>query len=398
MSSVPLPRSAPRGGERQRSLLWLYVRRIDWLLIGAVLAVATLGLDVLGASASHTYFLHQELHLAAGIVLMVALTLVDTNVFRRLQWPIYGLMLLSLLVVLPFGAVSHGAVRWISLGFFQLQPSEFGKLALALSLAAFLADRRGSIGRLRVPLLAVVYAGVPALLVFQEPDFGTAMVYGAILLAALFVGGMRLRHLALLACATALLAALVLVVLPAGGVHVVKSYQIDRLTAFMHPSHDPAKAGWNQAQSLTAVGSGGVAGRGVENATQTRYGFLPEHHTDFIFAVVGEQRGFIGAALLLGLYLVVIWRALRAVAVAETYYASLVAAGIAGWFLVSIFVNIGMTIGIAPITGIPLPLVSYGGSSTITVLCAIGILQSIQLRGRLPKPPPFEARRTTRAA
>jgi rod shape determining protein RodA len=165
---------------------------------------------------------------------------------------------------------------------------------------------------------------------------------------------------------------------------VLKPYQTDRLTSFLHPGRDQAGNGYNQYQSLIAVGSGGVAGRGVQQSTQTNGDFLPEHQTDFIFAVLAEQRGFVGAALLLGLYLVLLWRALRAVAVSATYYGSVVAAGIAGWLLFSVFVNVGMTIGIAPITGIPLPFMSFGGSGTITALLAVGVIQAIQLRGRLP--------------
>jgi rod shape determining protein RodA len=298
----------------------------------------------------------------------------------------------SLLAVLAVGSSTNGAGRWINLGFYQFQPSEFGKLGVCLALAGLLADRRLVLSSWRTTALAVGLVALPAALVFKEPDFGTALVYAAILISMLFIAGTRVRQLAALAGIAALVAALTLAVLPAAGVHIVQPYQVQRLTAFLHPSADPAKAGWNQDQATIAVGSGGVAGRGVEQATQTRYGFLPEHHTDFIFAVLGEQRGFIGATILVGLYLVLIWRALRAVAVAETFYASVLAGGIVGWLLASIFINIGMTIGIAPITGIPLPLVSYGGSATLTVLCAVGVLQSIQLRGRLPKSPPFEVR------
>jgi rod shape determining protein RodA len=173
---------------------------------------------------------------------------------------------------------------------------------------------------------------------------------------------------------------------------VLKPYQTDRLTSFLHPGRDQAGNGYNQYQSLIAVGSGGVAGRGVLQSTQTNGDFLPEHQTDFIFAVLAEQRGFVGAALLLGLYLVLLWRALRAVAVSSTYFGSVVAAGIAGWLLFSVFINIGMTIGIAPITGIPLPFMSFGGSGTITALLAVGVIQAIQLRGRLPVPRDREAR------
>jgi rod shape determining protein RodA len=195
----------------------------------------------------------------------------------------------------------------------------------------------------------------------------------------------RLRHLALLGGIAALLSVAVLWALPAGGVEVLKPYQVDRLTSFLHPQRNTLAEGYNQSQAKIAVGSGGLVGRGKSGATQTLNDFLPERRTDFVFAVLGEERGFVGAMLLLGLYLVVLWRILRAIAIARTLYARLICAGVFGWLLASVFISVGMTIGIAPVTGIPLPLLSAGGSSTITVLAAIGVVQSIQLRARLPQ-------------
>ena len=226
---------------------------------------------------------------------------------------------------------------------------------------------------------------LPAVLVFIEPDFGTALVYLASLVCVLFVAGVRLRHLALLGGIAVILAVAVLWALPAGGVEVLKPYQVDRLTSFLHPDRNTLAEGYNQSQAKIAVGSGGLVGRGKSGATQTLNDFLPERRTDFVFAVLGEERGFVGAMLLLGLYLVILWRVLRAVAVARTLYARLICAGVFGWLLASIFISVGMTIGIAPVTGIPLPLLSAGGSSTITVLAAIGVVQGIQLRARLPQ-------------
>jgi rod shape determining protein RodA len=246
------------------------------------------------------------------------------------------------------------------------------------------ADRRDRLDRPLVTLQSLGFIAIPAGLVFLEPDLGTSLVYGAAGLAALLISGVPFRHFGVLVAIVIGLAALVFAVLPAAGTPILKPYQTDRLTSFLHPGRDQSGNGYNQYQSLIAVGSGGVAGRGVAQSTQTNGDFLPEHQTDFIFAVLAEQRGFVGAALLLGLYLVLLWRALRAVAVSATYYGSVVAAGIAGWLLFSVFINVGMTIGIAPITGIPLPFMSFGGSGTITALLAVGVLQAIQLRGRLP--------------
>jgi rod shape determining protein RodA len=219
------------------------------------------------------------------------------------------------------------------------------------------------------------------LLVYLQPDFGTALVYAAALAALLFVAGVRWLNIAVVALLTTFAAAAVLWALPAAGVHVLKDYQLQRITGFMHPDTDPSGATYNVTQSKVAVGAGGFDGRGVRNATQTNLDYLPEHATDFVFASFAEQRGFIGAAILLCLYLLVVWRGLRVITVARDMYSAVVAGGIVFAFLFQVFVNVGMTMGIAPITGIPLPFVSVGGSSMIANLVAVGVLLSIHLRG-----------------
>jgi len=205
-------------------------------------------------------------------------------------------------------------------------------------------------------------------------------VYGAALAAVLFVAGIRWLHLSVLLTLTIAAALAVLWLLPAGGINVLKPYQAQRLTAFTHPANDPRGATYNLRQSITAVGAGGLRGRGVIGATQTRLNYLPEHATDFAFASLAEERGFFGASILLLLYLLVVWRSLKIVAAARDLYSAIVAGGIAFMFLFQVFVNSGMTMGIAPITGIPLPFVSVGGSSMITNFLAIGILQAIHMR------------------
>ena len=225
-------------------------------------------------------------------------------------------------------------------------------------------------------------AAVPMALVFLQPDLGTALVYAAALCAVLFVAGIRWLHLAMLAVLAATLVTSVLWFLPAAGVEVLKPYQTARLTGFTNPDADPAGLTYNVRQSITAVGAGGLEGRGVTEASQTRFDYLPEHATDFVFASFAEQRGFFGAAILLLLYLLVVWRGLRVVTVAGDLYGAMVAAGIVFAFLFQVFVNVGMTMGIAPVTGIPLPFVTVGGSSMVANLVAIGILQAIHARGR----------------
>ena len=227
----------------------------------------------------------------------------------------------------------------------------------------------------------MLLAVIPAMLVIAQPDLGSGLVYLAILVAILFVAGTPWTHFAALAGLAAAAIVVVLVAAPAAGVEVLKPYQKDRLTAFLNPGENPGKEGYQINQSLTAIGSGEKTGRGDE-ATQTKLDFLPEHHTDFVFSVVGEEFGFVGAALVLSLFALLIWRALRTLTMAKNLYGALVAGGITAMLMFQVFVNVGMTIGIMPITGIPLPLMSYGGSSVIATLMAIGLLQSIHAQAR----------------
>jgi rod shape determining protein RodA len=389
VSSVLIPGERVRARELRRArrvTAFGRVRRLDWLMLFALAGVAALGLDVIGTGAGgHAFVVRQQVYLGLGALALCVLAFVDVERFRRLEWPLYAGTIALVAAVFALGFSTRGSRRWIQLPFFQFQPSEIGKLALLLALAALIARNAGRIGTLRFVLLCIAYAGVPAGLVFVEPDFGTALVYLASLVCVLFVAGVRVRHLALLGGVAAILAVGVLWALPAGGVNVLKPYQVDRLTSFLHPDRNTLSEGYNQSQAKIAVGSGGLVGRGKSGATQTLNDFLPERRTDFVFAVLGEERGFVGAMLLLGLYLVVLWRVLRAVAIARSLFARLVCAGVFGWLLASIFISVGMTIGIAPVTGIPLPLLSAGGSSTITVLAAIGVVQSVQLRAKLPQ-------------
>jgi rod shape determining protein RodA len=286
-----------------------------------------------------------------------------------------------MLLVLLVGTVSRASKRWLDIGFFRFQPSEFGKLLFVLFLAGFLADRAKRLGDTRTVVEAIGLACIPILLVFVQPDIGTAMVYAAALAAVLFVAGVRWTHLAALGAGLLIVILLVLWLLPAAGVHVLKGYQAQRLTGFTHPDSDPAGATYNVAQARNAVGAGGVRGRGVAGATQTKLNFQPEHATDFAFASLAEQRGFIGVSVLLLLYLLVVWRGLKVIAIARDAFSAIVAGGIVFAFLFQVFINVGMNIGVAPVTGIPLPFVSVGGSALIANLLAIGILLAIHVRG-----------------
>jgi rod shape determining protein RodA len=362
--------------------------RIDPLLLLATLGLVAASIYVVGAATQDdvpgdpNYFAYRQAVFAgAGLVLMFAISRFDYSRLREWKLGVYTLMIGSILLVYAAGVSARGARRSIEVGFFNFQASELGKLLLVLALSAFVVDRTRRLHDRETTSRIVLLALVPAILVVAQPDLGSGLVYLAIVLAVLFVAGTKWTHFAALATLGAVAVAVVLVAAPAAGLELLKPYQKDRLTAFLSPTDDPREEGYQINQSLTAIGSGGKTGRGDES-TQTRLDFLPEHHTDFIFSVVGEEFGFVGAALVLSLFALLIWRALRILTMSKNFYGALVAGGITAMLMFQIFVNVGMTIGIMPITGIPLPLVSYGGSSVLTTLMAIGLLQSIHAQAR----------------
>ena len=365
------------------------VRRLDLVLLLAVTTLVGYGLwavagitrfDVPGDS--DYYVVRQAIAAAIGGVGLLVAILVPPSVYRRHWRVVYGGTIGLMIFVFVFAEAVRGSKRWIELGPIQFQPSEFGKALFVLAIAGFLVERQRQVGQLRVVGSAIALAAVPMVLVFMQPDLGTALVYAAALSAVLFLVGVRWLHLVLLVGLAATLVASVLWFLPAAGVEVLKPYQTARLTGFTNPDADPAGLTYNVTQSITAVGSGGLEGRGVTEASQTRFDYLPEHATDFVFASFAEQRGFFGASILLLLYLLVVWRGLRVVTVAGDLYGAVVAGGIVFAFLFQVFVNVGMTMGIAPVTGIPLPFVTVGGSSMVANLIAVGVLQAIHARGR----------------
>ena len=376
------------------------LRRLDWTMLAAVAALVGYGLWVVegitrdDVPGDPTYYvMRQAVYGAVGAVGLAIAVFVDPDVYRRRRGPLFVGMIAMLLIVLAAGVEVRGSQRWVDVGSFRFQPSEFGKLALVLCLAAYLADRGKRVTESRTTIVAVGIAAGPVALVFLQPDVGSALVYLAALGAVLFVAGTRWLDLAWLLGVAALVAVAVLWAAPAVGVDILKPYQVQRLTAFTNPSSDPGDATYNVNQSQIAIGSGGPTGRGVSGATQTNFDFLPEHATDFVFASLAEQRGFVGASILLALYLLVIWRALNTIAVARDAFSAIVAGGIAVALLFQIVINVGMTVGMAPVTGIPLPFVSAGGSSLIMNLVAIGILQAIHARGRAAAAP-IRIRRT----
>jgi rod shape determining protein RodA len=376
--------SAVKGFREQR----IGVGRFDWLLLLAALGLVVCSLYTIAtateddiAGSPHYYVIRQGVYAAIGIALMLLVARFDYSRAREWRAGLYVLMLGSILLVFAFGGVARGSKRAIELPFFSFQASELGKVLLILALAGFVLDRTRRLSEADTTSRVMLLALVPAILVIAQPDLGSGLVYVAIAVAVLFIAGTKWTHFAALGGLAAAATVIVLVAAPAVGVSVLKDYQVDRLTAFVNPTENPQKEGYQQTQSIVAVGSGGKTGRGDE-ATQTKLDFLPEHHTDFVFAVVGEEFGFMGAAIVLSLFALLIWRSLRILTMSKNLYGALIAGGVTAMLMFQTFVNVGMNIGIMPITGVTLPLMSYGGSSVIVTFLALGLLQSIHAQAR----------------
>jgi rod shape determining protein RodA len=329
----------------------------------------------------HYYVTRQGVFFAIGLIGAVVISRIDYSRLRELKYGVYGLMMFGLLAVAAFGGNTRGSRRAIQTPLFEIQASELGKVLLSVALAAFIVDRARRLGERDTTARTVLVAMVPATIVMAG-DLGSGLVYIAILFAVMFIAGVSWRHFAGLIALGAVSIALVLAAAPALGVTVLHAKQTERLTSFLYPSDVAGTAGYQQNQSRIAIGSGQKTGRGSQ-ATQADLDFLPEERTDFIFAVVGERWGFAGAGLVLSLYALLIWRGLRILTVSKNLYGALIAGGIVAMLLFQVFINVGMNVGIMPITGIPLPLLSYGGSSVIATLLAIGLLQSIYAQGRV---------------
>jgi rod shape determining protein RodA len=370
------------------------LRHVDWILVLAVLALSLIGtLLVWSATAPglrqaganpHTYLDKQVLVVVVGLALMVGVSLIDYQVLRLIAPFAYAAGLLGLLAVLsPLGTTINGSHSWIPLpSGFQIEPSEYAKIGLIMMIALIFGAEGERSGRPGTrSLVLAVACTVPVLgLVLAEPDLGVAVIIVVISGGMIALSGVRLRWLALLGGAGALAVVAVL------KLHLLKAYQVGRLTSFLHPSANPTGNGWQAFQAKIAIGSGGMFGQGLFHGQLTAGSFLGSYSfqgTDFIFAVAGEELGFIGCATIVVLLGLVIFRAVRIAARADDAFGLLVAAGVAIWFAVQAFINIGMTIGIAPVTGIPLPFVSYGGSALFADMIAIGLLQSIHRRHRV---------------
>ncbi len=363
---------------------------LDPLLTLAVVGLGICSIVTLKAATRNVvlgdphYFVdRQAVYLIVGLTLMAMLSRVDYARLRHLMYPIYAALILSILAVLALGHESTlGAQRAIEFPLFSFQASELGKVLLILALSAFVVGRSRRLRELDTTARVLLAALVPAMFVIAQPDLGSGLVYMTIAFMLLFVAGTSWKQLAALIALVAVSGTIVLVAAPAAGVQVLQPYQVERLTAFLHPTNNPTKKeGYQQLESKVAIGSGQKTGRGA-NSTQINGKYVPEAETDFIFAAVGEQYGFVGAAFVLSLFALLIWRTLRILTMSKDLFGSLVAAGILAMLMFQVFVNVGMAVGIMPITGVTLPLMSYGGSSVITTLLAVGLLQSIYIQAR----------------
>ena len=357
-----------------------YIRNLDWILILTVFLLTGVGL-VLIASATHTealrtgvnYFVQRQvLFLSVDVLLVILLLRLDYHVLKQVALPLYVITLILLLGVMFFGHSTMGAQRWIRLGPVIFQPSEFSKVFIIVCLAAFLDKQAGSLEHWKEYLPAGLFLLAPFVLVLRQPDLGTALVFGAIGFSMFWVCGFKTRWIAWMTGVLICLSPLIW--------HFLHEYQRNRIRVFLNPELDPFGAGYHVIQSKIAIGSGLLLGKGWMQGTQSQLNFLPENHTDFIFAVAGEEFGFIGAVVILLLYLILIWRGLTIALNAEDRFGMLLATGITGMYLFHVLVNIGMTAGIMPVTGVPLPFLSYGVSSLTTNMLLAGLLLNINLR------------------
>jgi rod shape determining protein RodA len=360
-----------------------FVKNFDWVLAAVALILVLFGILIIysttfkaTARTGSSDAIHQILFAVVGGVLMVVAARSDYRTWGKLSNWLYGLMIFLLVMVLVVSKPVLGATRWISLGFFQFQPSEFAKLVMIVVLARFFADNYDRLERPKYLALSLLYVAVPAALVMRQPDLGTALVLVIIWLSMALVSRIRKLHLAGLA--------LVGVALMPLGLKLLKPFQRARIETFFNPTADPLGSGYNAYQSTVTVGSGQLFGQGLASGSQSQLNFLPSlaQHTDFIFAVAAEKLGFVGSTLLLGLFAVLFYRGIMIAHQSQDRYGMFLATGIVAMLVFHVFINVGMNMGIAPVTGIPLPFFSYGGTSLIIALTCVGLLESVALRRR----------------
>ena len=366
--------------------------RSDWILLATMLALSAIGLVMIlsATRATGTFSMERQMiFVAAGLIIFLVFSNIDYREYRSMIPVISGVIMVLLVVVFFFAPVSDSGVgrahRWIPLGFFNLQPSEFAKVAVIIALASLLApstrdDELQATVTWRKVGLAVLITIVPGILIYRQPDLGTALVFGFVLLVLLFAAGATWRQMLTLATGSVVSVALV------WRMRLLSEYQMERLTCLVNPESDPLDQCYQLGQSIRAIGSGQIFGKGMfQENTLTHFEYVPEQQTDFIFTAVGEQLGLFGGLVVLGLFAILIWRLLVISANSRDRFGALIAVGIAAMIMFHVFVNVGMTIGIMPITGLPLPFLSQGGSFYMAMSLALGIANSVWLM-RTPVP------------
>ncbi len=359
-------------------------RQLDLVLLASVLCLCAIGVLMVYSSTRQkqiaagldprNYLKRQALFIVLGLLVMVITLLVDYRALRDIAPVLWvGLLVVLVAVLTPLGASTRGAHAWFPLGPFSVEPSEIAKIVVIIVAAAYLSVHRGQLDTPQI-ITTLGLAAVPMILIYLQPDLGTGMVFVAVLMGMLLVAGARPRHIAAL---TALGVVGLVLVFQLG---ILKSYQLDRLSAFVDPAGDTQRSAYNLRQSQIAIAAGGLTGKGVFQGTQTNLSFVPEQHTDFIFTAVGEELGFLGGVSLLGFFGVMTWRIWRAAVLARDQFGRLLCVGVLAMLVFQIFENVGMTMGITPITGIPLPFMSYGGSAMITSCAGIGLVLNVYMR------------------
>lgn len=356
-----------------------FLKKLDWVLVMSVFLSAVIGLlSIYSTSFIHdrTFFYKQLAFIVGGFFLMVLFAFLDYRIFRnhpRLLIIIYGLSVLFLVAVLVFGARIRGAISWFRLGPFNFEPVELAKLVMILILAQYFSLRHIELYRIRHIIVSGIYIAIPTVLIFFQPDLGSAMVLIFLWLGTMIVAGIKLRHLVVLFL-------IGMIIFGVAWLGLLKPYQKDRIVSFINPYFDPLGSGYHRIQSVIAIGAGKFWGRGLGQGSQSQLDFLPEQHTDFIFASIAEEWGFIGVVIVFILYFLLFFRIIKTALGATNNFARLFCIGAAIVFLFQAFVNIGMNLGILPIAGISLPFVSYGGSNLIISFITLGIIQSIAVR------------------
>jgi len=349
--------------------------KFDWILVAVtvlLLGVSLLTLSSLSVAGDVDYFLKQLIFVLLGLGIMLFTAFLDYRHIEKYSTALYFITAIILFSVLLFGASVRGTAGWLSFGVFQVQPVEVAKVTLIIFLASFISKKKSELGEWTRVIASLILSAVLIFLVLRQPDLGSSLVLAAIWGGMLFASGLRAKHLITLFLLGA--------VLVSSGWFALADYQKERINTFIHPESDPRGSGYNVLQAIVAVGSGGISGKGIGHGSQSQLNFLPEKHTDFIFAVIAEELGLTGAFFVIGLYLALLYRIKRIGDTAGDNFGYLVAVGVLVMFFSHIAINIGMNIGLLPVTGLPAPLLSYGGSSLFSMLFSLGLLLSIYQR------------------